>query len=89
MPIDIEKYLLEQMLILVPVLYVIGMLLKATPKVSDWVIPWVLLIIGIVSAIFVGMGAGISVTNSIIQGILVTGVTVLANQLIKQTQKKD
>ena len=89
MSIDIEKYLLEQMLILVPVLYVIGMLLKATPKVSDWVIPWVLLIIGIVSAIFVGMGAGISVTNSIIQGILVTGVTVLANQLIKQTQKKD
>lgn len=87
--LDFEKYLVEQMLILIPVLYVIGMLLKNTPKVADWIIPWILLIIGVGAAISVGVGAGLPIPDSILQGVLVTGVTVLTNQLIKQTQKKE
>jgi len=86
---DFEKYLIEQMLILIPVLYIIGALIKQTPKVKDWTIPWVLLVVGVVAAIAIGMGAGISVADAIIQGILVTGVTVFANQLVKQTNRKD
>ena len=86
---DFQKYLVEQMLILIPVLYVIGMLLKATPKIIDWVIPWILLVIGVVAAVCVGMGAGIPVPDAVIQGVLVTGVTVFTNQLIKQTANRD
>ena len=79
---DFEKYLLKEMLILIPVLYIIGMILKTTPKVRDWLIPWILLVIGVVFAVLVGMGAEMSIVDSIVQGILVTGVTVFANQLI-------
>lgn len=86
---DFEKYLIEQMLILIPVLYVVGALIKQTPKVKDWTIPWVLLAVGVAAAIAIGMGAGISIVDSVIQGILVTGVTVFANQLVKQTSRKD
>lgn len=86
---DFEKYLIEQMLVLIPVLYVVGALIKNTPKVKDWCIPWVLLVIGVVAAIAVGMASGLSVVDSIIQGVLVTGVTVFTNQLIKQTKYKD
>ena len=86
---NIEKYLVQQMLILVPVLYVIGMILKSTPKVMDWLIPWILLVIGVIFAVFIGMGADISIVDSIVQGILVTGVTVFANQLIQQTKYKE
>ncbi len=83
---DFEKYLIEQMLILIPVLYVIGMIIKGTPKVKDWAIPWMLLVIGVIFAVLVGISAGIPIVDSVIQGILVTGVTVFANQLIVQTK---
>lgn len=86
---DFQKYLIEQMLILVPVLYIVGALIKQTPKVKDWVIPWVLLAVGVVAAIAIGVGSGLSVPDAIIQGILVTGVTVFTNQLVKQTTNKD
>lgn len=86
---DFEKYLLKEMLILIPVLYIIGMILKTTPKVRDWLIPWILLVIGVVFAVLVGMGAEMSIVDAVLQGILVTGVTVFANQLIIQTKYKE
>jgi len=78
---DIIQYVQEQMLILVPVLFVIGLILKNTPKVPDWLIPWILLMIGIALAVFL-LG---DLLQGIIQGALVTGATVLAHQLVKQT----
>jgi len=82
---DIIKYISEEALILIPVLYVIGMMLKNTPKVKDWLIPYILLVIGILGAISI---LGLSV-KSVIQGILVTGATVYTNQLIKQAKNKN
>ena len=81
---DIIKYISDEALILIPALYVIGMLLKGTPKVQDWLIPYILLVLGILGAIGI---LGISV-KAVIQGILVTGATVLTNQLIKQVKSK-
>ncbi len=86
---DIQKYLIQQMLILIPVLYVIGMILKSTPKVKDWIIPWVLLVIGVIFAVLIGMGAEIPIVDAVVQGILVAGVTVFTNQLIVQTKYKE
>jgi hypothetical protein len=80
---DIMKYITENALILVPALYVIGVFLKGS-EVKDKLIPWILLILGLGGSIALN-GASV---NSVIQGILVTGATVLGNQLYKQIQKE-
>ena len=77
---DILKYVNDQALILIPVLYIIGMFIKSTPKIPDWLIPFILLAIGILGSFAL---IGVSV-QSVIQGILVSGTSVYANQLIKQ-----
>lgn len=82
---DFSQYISQSALILVPVLYIIGMIIKNTEGIKDKYIPVILLVIGILGAIGI---MGISV-DSIIQGILVTGAAVYTNQLIKQTTKKE
>jgi ABC-type branched-subunit amino acid transport system permease subunit len=86
---DFASYLIEKMLVLVPVLYIIGMVIKNTPNVKDWLIPWIILILGVVAAVAIGLTTGMTVVDSIIQGVLVAGVTVFTNQLITQTKDKD
>lgn len=86
MEINLMDYVVEQALVLIPALYIIGLMLKTSKKVPDWLIPFILLLFGIIGSIAL-MGINI---NAIIQGILVTGVTVYTNQLFKQvTEKKD
>ena len=79
------NYIVDNALILIPVLYVIGMFLKALEFIKDKYIPCILLAIGIAFSIAL---IGLNV-NAVIQGILVTGVTVLGNQLIKQSKKDE
>ena len=79
------NYIVEKCLILIPVLYVIGAILKNLEFIKDKYIPLILLPIGIALAIAV---KGIEV-NSVIQGILVTGVTVYGNQIFKQINKEE
>lgn len=86
---EFTSYLVDKMLILVPMMYIIGMVIKNTPKVSDWLIPWILLGLGVLGALAIGLTSGMNVVDAVLQGILATGVTVFANQLIKQTQNKD
>lgn len=81
---DLLKYITEKMLILIPVLYIIGMIIKGTEKIKNKYIPVILLPLGIVGAIGIG---GLNV-DSIIQGILITGVTVYGNQLVTQYKKE-
>lgn len=82
---DFTKFLIEQALVLVPALYVVGLILKNTEKIADKIIPVVLLPLGILGAIaLMGVSA-----DAIIQGILVTGVTVFSNQLVKQITKTE
>lgn len=81
---DIMKYVTEQALILIPVLYTIGNILKNS-DVKDKLIPWILLILGILGNLALG---GLNI-NSIIQGVLVAGATVFTNQIIKQTTKEE
>jgi hypothetical protein len=77
-------YIVSESYILIPVLYVIGVLLKKTPKIKDWLIPWILLGLGMIGGFFL---SGMQLSG-ILQGVLVTGVTVFANQLYKQTVVK-
>ena len=81
----LKDYILDNALILIPAIYVIGAILKGTELVKDKYIPVILLPIGIVLGMLI---VGFTV-NGFIQGVLVTGVAVYANQLVKQTLKKE
>lgn len=82
---DFAQYIAQNALVLIPVLYVLGMLIKNTEKINDKYIPIVLLIAGVAGAVgIMGINA-----DAVVQGVLVTGTTVYTNQLIKQTTKKE
>ncbi|KHO39118.1 hypothetical protein OR62_07695 [Clostridium tetani] len=81
---NIMEFITEQAFILVPALYVLGLMLKGTEKIKDWTIPWILLTCGIGSCIAI-MGVNI---QALLQGVLVTGATVFGNQLVKQSTEK-
>lgn len=76
---DFTKFISQNMIIVSAVLYLIGMMLKNTPKVADWAIPYVLGTIGIVFGLVIVGGV-----DGVIQGILTAGSAVYANQLVKQ-----
>ena len=82
---ELADYIVQNALILIPALYILGMIIKTTQKIPAKYIPITLLVFGVAGAIGI---LGISV-DSIIQGILVTGATVYANQLVKQSTKKE
>lgn len=83
MELNVMDFIMEQSLILIPVLYILGLMLKNS-KVKDYLIPWILLITGIGGSIALN---GLN-TCSVLQGVLVTGATVYADQLVKQTTTK-
>ena len=82
---EFAQYITQNALILIPTLYVLGMIIKNTEKVNDKYIPIILLIAGITGAVGI---MGVS-ADSVIQGVLVTGASVYTNQLIKQSTKKE
>ena len=80
---DFLNYIIDNVLILIPVLYIIGTFLKGLEIINDKYIPLILMAFSIAFSIAI---LGLNV-DSIIQGILITGVTVLSNQLVKQSKK--
>ena len=74
------EYIVENALVLVPVLNIIGMIIKNTEKINDKYIPLILLFFGIVGTVAI---LGIS-ADSVVQGVLVTGAAVYGNQVVKQ-----
>lgn len=82
---EILDFILEERLILIPCLYIIGSVIKNTQSIKDKYIPIILVIIGIILSIFMG---GNTIINNLLQGILVAGATVLTNQLVVQKNKE-
>lgn len=82
---DVLKYITENAYILIPVLLIIGQIVKNIKVIPDKWIPLILLPLGIVGA----MALGEWNFESALQGILVTGVTVYGNQIYKQLNKKE
>ncbi len=80
----LNEYIVEQALIVIPVLLILGKIIKETPKVKDWLIPYTLLVLGIIFTVFL---TGFNV-DSVIQGVLVSGAAVFGNQLFKQTKER-
>lgn len=93
---NLEEFLKPELLILIPVLYVVGMGLKKS-KLSDTLIPAILGGIAILLS-----GAWVAATSEIItfrdvayalfvsvtQGVLCAGASVYCNQLYVQSKKK-
>lgn len=82
---DILTYITENALILIPVLLILGQIIKNIEKIPDKWIPLILLPIGIVGA----MALGSWTVDSAIQGVLVTGAAVYGNQIVKQLKKDE
>ena len=80
------NYIVEDGLILIPVLYVIRYIIKHTNILSNRWIPLVLLVIGIIFSIFL---LNDPIVDRVIQGILIAGVTVFINQVKKQNFEKE
>ena len=81
---DIISYIIEEGLIMIPVLYIIGEIIKFTGVLNNKWIPLTLLLF---SLLFTPLLLGGFTPDNIVQAILVTGVTVLGDQLIKQSGK--
>ncbi len=82
---EILTYITENAIILIPVLVIIGLILKKLEFIPDKFIPIILLPLGIVGA----MALGGWTVESTIQGILVTGAAVYGNQIVKQLKKDE
>ena len=82
---EFMDYIVENALILIPVLYIIGTFLKGLEIINDKYIPLILMAFSI--AFSVAM-LGLNV-DSVIQGILIAGTAVLSNQLVKQSKKSE
>lgn len=78
------EYISENALLMIPVLNIIGMIVKNTEKIPDKYIPLILLFFGILGAVAI---MGIS-PESIVQGVLITGTAVYGNQVFKQLRKE-
>ena len=78
------EYISENALLMIPVLNIIGMIIKNTEKIPDKYIPLILLFFGIVGAVAI---LGVS-PESVIQGVLITGTAVYGNQVYKQLKKE-
>ena len=93
---ELKEFIKPELLILIPVLYLIGMGLKKS-KLKDTSIPMCLGIAAVfLSAVWVIATSEISTLKdvalaifiSVTQGILIAGASVYINQLYVQSQKK-
>ena len=82
----IFNYIVEDGLILIPVLYIIGEIIKQTLIIKDKWIPLILLFFGVLFSVLL---LNDPMINNIIQGILITGVTVFFDQVKKQYFEKE
>lgn len=88
----LKEFIKPELLVLVPVLYLVGIALKKS-AVQDKHIPWILGLAGVVlaalwilsSSTINGLqGAAAAVFSALVQGVLVAGASVYVNQIVKQ-----
>ncbi len=88
---EIARYISPELMILIPVLYLIGCGLKKAEFVLDKYIPSAIGLIGVILAcLYVFAKNGLTLEGlfvSICQGILCAGASVYFNQMFKQLKK--
>ena len=95
---NILDYVKPELLILIPVLYLLGMAVKKTSLISDRMIPVVTGVVGILlSVIYVlatsdlsnGQNIAMAIFTALTQGILCAGMSTYCNQIFKQFSKDE
>ena len=81
---DILEYVVQEGLVMIPVLYILAEVIKYTELLDNKWIPLTLLIISIAFTPFL---LGTFNADNIVQAVLVAGVTVFTDQLYKQTKE--
>ena len=81
---DILNFVVQEGLVMIPVLFIIGEIIKGTELLNNKSIPLVVLVI---SVSFTPLVLGTYTADNIVQAVLVAGVTVFGNELIKQSSK--
>ena len=96
MDMNVMEFVRPELLVLIPVLYLLGMGLKKSEYVLDKRIPFILGAVGVLlSLVYIlstmevaGYQAGLQVAfSAVTQGILTAGASVYVNQLVVQTKK--
>lgn len=94
---NFEEYIKPELLILIPVMYLIGVAIKNS-RIADRFIP---LILGGVAILLCGLwifatshftGAAdyaLGFFSAFTQGVLIAGASVYVNQIVKQTKKEE
>lgn len=91
-----DRFIQPELMVLIPVLYLIGMFLKSSRWVDDRSIPLYLGAVGVILSAAVifstraqnGMNWTQAIFASLTQGILVAGMAVYTNQIVKQSTKE-
>ena len=83
---NVFDYIIQEGLVMIPVLFIIGEIIKGTELLGN---KWIPLVILFVSIAFTPLVLGTYTAENIVQAVLVAGVTVFGNELIKQTSKGD
>lgn len=88
--LDLMSLVPTELLIIAVVVYCIGIFLKSSKKVPNWLIPIILLVVAIfitISYMAVSLGEGFTlkvIIDGFIYGILLASVAVYCNQVLKQ-----
>jgi hypothetical protein len=95
---DFTEYIKPELLVLIPVLYLIGLGLKKSQYPDKW-IPVTLGAIGIFLSLIWVLGRTLPANSAsdiltaaftaVVQGVLLAGASVYTNQVIKQTSKNE
>ena len=94
---EVMDYIKPELLVLVPVLYLIGVAVKKS-AVADKFIPWILGGVSVaLSALWIFANCiiespadiALAAFTAITQGVLIAGASVYVNQLVKQTGKDE
>ena len=81
----LNEYLLQEALIIIPALIILGKIFKETPNFKHWLIPYALLIVGVIlSTLIIGLNV-----EGVIQGILVSGAAVFGYELYKNARERE
>ena len=88
---DFTNYVQPELLILIPVLYGLGAIIKNTEKIKNNYIPLIITGVGVLFSCLYVLGTEgvtpVSIFTSLVQGILAAAGAVYSNQLIKQSKE--
>ena len=86
---DVLKFILDNYLILVPVIGILGYGIKNTALIADKYIPIILITVGGLLGLAMAIQLNQGVFDGIIQGILCGGLAIGINQVPKQLSKSE